>query len=152
MTIFHNSFISSIMNMTADIYEQQNVQDESTGSIARQWIFKETIICKVEPIKAGGASTRGDNKVFDKGTYGGYAEKLQLKVKSLKLLSKRWRLENIRSSDDQQVFVEIDRYGEPDSLFEVYSSHAVLDPFGKVSYFEAVLQRTPVQSNDKTNN
>jgi hypothetical protein len=144
--------MGSIMNMTADIYEQQNVQDPSTGAIIRQWIFKETIACKVEPIKSGGASTRGDSKTFDKGAASGYAEKLQLKVKSLQLLSKRWRLENIRSSDDQQVFVEIDRYGNPDSLFEVYSSHAVLDPFGKVSYFEAVLQRTPVQSNDKTSN
>jgi len=152
MALFHNSTMSSIMNMKADVYEQQNTQDPLTGAIAREWVFRETIVCKIEPVKSGGASTRGDSKVFDKGAYGGYAEKLQLKVKCLQLLSKRWRLENIRSSDNQQVFVEIDRYGKPDSLFEVFSSHAVLDPFGKVSYFEAVLQRNPVQSNDKTIN
>ena len=138
------------MNMKADIYSQQNVQDPDTGAVVREWNYKKTIICKVEPIKTGGASTRTDTKVFEKGQGGGYSEKLQLKVKCLELLSKRHRIEYIKSSDGQQVFVEIDRYGNPDSIFEVVSSHAVLDPFGKISYFEATLQRVPVQTNDKT--
>jgi hypothetical protein len=145
-----NSFMSSIMNMSAEVWVQQNAQNPDTGAITREWVYSKTIPCKVEPIKSGGASTRGDSKQFDNGVYGGYAEKLQLRVKSLELLSKRWRLNDIRSSDGQQVFIELDRYGEPDSIFEVFSSHAVLDPFGKVSYFEAVLQRVPVQSNDNT--
>jgi len=148
--MFNKNFMGSIMNMTVDIEIQQNYQDPNTGAIIRGWVYDKTIQCKVEPIKSGGASTRGDSKTFNKGAIGGYSEKLQLRVKSFELLSKRWRLSNIRSSDNKQVFVEIDRYGEPDTIFEVFSSHAVLDPFGKVSYFEAVLQRVPVQNNDKT--
>jgi hypothetical protein len=141
------------MNMKADVYTQQPSQNTNTGSIERQWNYSKTIICKVEPVKSGGASTRGDNKVFDKsagGTQGGYQEKLQLKVKSQEMLSKRSRIQYIRTSDNRQVFVEIDRYGNPDSIFEVIGSHAVLDPFGKLSYYEATLQRVPVQTNDKT--
>jgi len=149
--MFNSSVVASIMNMTADILIQQNTQNSNTGAIGREWVFEKTIQCKVEPIKSGGASTRGDNKQFDKGQAGGYSEKLQLRVKGLELLSKRWRITNVRSSDNQQVFIETDRYGDPDTVFEVYSSHAVLDPFGKVSYFEAVLQRVPVQNNDKIN-
>jgi len=143
------------MNMTAEIHMQQNTQDKDSGAVSREWVYQKTIPCKIEPIKSAGASTRGDNKNFDRsmsGVAGGYQEKLQLKVKSLELLSKRWRVASIRSSDGQQVFVEIDRYNQPDSIFEVTSSHAVLDPFGRVSYYEATLHRVPLQDNDKTIN
>lgn len=145
------SFITSIMNVKADIYTQTNAQDPNTGSITRQWSYYKTVQCKIEPVKVGGASTKGDNKSFaPSGDAFGYSEKLQLKIKTTQLLSKRWRIENIRSSDNQQVFVEIDKDGKPDSMFEVFSSHAVLDPFGKVSYFEATLQRVQVQTNATT--
>jgi hypothetical protein len=147
-----NSVIGSVMNMSLEVMIQQNVQDPNTGTILREWVYEKTIPCKIEPVKSSGASTRGDNKTFDKGQTGGYSEKLQLKTKSLELLSKRWRVQNIRSSDGKQVFVEIDRYGNPDSIFEITSSHAVLDPFGKISYYEATMQRVPVQSNDRTVN
>ena len=60
--------------MTADIYVQQNIQDPTTGSISRQWVYSKTIQCKIEPIKVGGASTRGDNRIFDKTAEGTYTE------------------------------------------------------------------------------
>ena len=145
------SFITSIMNVKADIYKQTNTQDPNTGAIVRQWSYFKTVQCKVEPVGSNGTSTRSDSKTFAAtGDSIGYSEKLQLKIKTTELLSKRWRIENIRSSDNKQVFVEIDKNGKPDSIFEVYSSHGVLDPFGKVSYFEAVLQRVPVQNNATT--
>jgi hypothetical protein len=152
--MFNPSLIASIMNVTAEVYSQQNIQDENTGAISRQWVYSKTIQCKVEPIKARGTSTKGDGKTFDpsQNAQGGYNEGLILKVKTLELLSKRWRVSNIRSSDGKQVFVEIDRINQPDTIFEVTSSHAVLDPFGKVSYYEAVVQRVHVQDNDKTIN
>jgi hypothetical protein len=152
--MFNSSFISSIMNMYADIYMQQNVQDPDTGSIAREWVYEKTIQCKIEPIKSRGTNTKGDNKIFTAGdnTRGGYDENLQLKFKGLELLSKRWRIGSIRTSDNQQVFIEIDKYGQPDTMFDVSASHAVLDPFGKLSYYEATLHRVPVQTNDKTIN
>lgn len=148
--MYNNSIMASIMNMKADIYEQEYSQDPNTGAVLRQWNYDRTIQCKVEPIKVGGASTRTDNKSFKVGEDGDYTEKFQIRIKCNELLSKRWRIENIRSSDNQKVFVEIDRLGEPDTIFEVTSSHATLDPFGKVVYYEAVLLRTQVQSNDIT--
>lgn len=142
------------MNMKADIYKQQNFQDPGTGAISREWVYEKTIFCKIEPVKSRGTSTKGDNKHFGNQQSGQaeYNEGLQIKLKCTELLSKRWRVGTIRSSDNQQVFVEIDRYGQPDTVFEVMSSHAVLDPFGKVSYYEATLVRAPIQDNDNTIN
>ena len=144
--------MSSIMNMKADIYQQQLSQDSNTGMVNRQWSYLKTIQCKVEPIKVGGSSTRSDNKTFKGGSEGEYTEKLQLRIKCNELLSKRARIQNIKSASNEQIFVEIDRYDQPDTIFEVTSSHAVLDPFGKITYYEAVLQRVQVQDNDKTGN
>jgi hypothetical protein len=142
------------MNMKVDIYKQQNFQDPGTGAISREWVYEKTINCKVEPLKAKGTSTKGDNKVFGTGqnAQAEYSEGLQIKLKCTELLSKRWRVTTIRSSDNQQVFVEIDKYNQPDTVFEVMSSHAVLDPFGKISYYEATLIRVQVQDNDNTIN
>jgi hypothetical protein len=150
--MFNSSFIGSIMNMTAQVYVQQNAQDANTGAISREWVYSKTIECKIEPIKAKGTSSRGDNKIFNDSNngLGAYDERLQIKLKGLELLSKRWRIESIRSSDGQQVFLEIDKYDKPDTIFEVTSSHAVLDPFGKISYFESNLVRVSVQDNDQT--
>jgi hypothetical protein len=135
--------------MKADIYVQQNAQDPNTGAITRQWVYDRTVQCKISTLKMRGASTSGDNKAFDKGPDHDYNEKMQLKIYCFELLSKRWRIQNIRTSDNQQVFIEIDKYDQPDTIFEVTGSHAVLDPFGKVGYYEAVLLRTELQDDNK---
>ena len=143
-----NSIIGSIMNMTADVLTQQNIQSEKSGVVKREWIYDRTIDCKIEPIKSP-TSSKYDNKHFGAGSSKEYDETLHLKMKCLTQLSKRWRVSNIRSSDGRKVFVEIDRWDTPDTIFEVVQSHAVLDPFGKISYYEVTLQRVHVQ-NDNT--
>ena len=148
--MLNTSVVGSIMNMKADVYKQQNFQDPTTKTIIREWVYDKTIQCRVEPIKVAGSSTRTDNKKFSTGTQGDYNEKLQLKIKCLQLLSKRWRIENIRSSDGKKVFIEIDKIDTPDTKFEVTSSHAVLDPFGKIAYYEANLLRVQAQDDDPT--
>ena len=146
-----DSYIGSIMNMTADVMIQQNVQSETSGVIQREWLYDRTIRCKIEPIKTSGATNRTDNKRFDIGKHNEYDEKLQLKMKCLVPFSKRWRITGVKSSDGKQVYFEVDRYDNPDTIFDVTASHAVLDPFGKVSYYEVTLQRVHVQSDSTTN-
>jgi hypothetical protein len=137
------------MNMNADIYIQENTQDINTGEITRQWTYSSTIQCRIEPAKAKGASTRTDNKTFGQGSDENYNEKFQLKMYSPQLLSKRWRIQNIRTNHGKSIFIEIDRVGTPDTIFEVMSSHAVLDPFGSISYYVAVLLRTELQDDSQ---
>ena len=57
---------------------------------------------------------------------------MQLRLYCFELMSKRWRIQNIRTNDGQQIYVEIDKYDQPDTIFEVTGSHAVVDPFGKI--------------------
>ena len=138
------------MNMTADVLVQQNTQSETSGAIVREWVYEKTIRCKIEPVKSGSGTNRFDSKKFDVGKHNEYDEKIQLKMKCLIPFSKRWRVSSVRSSDGKSVFFEIDRYDNPDTIFEVTSSHAVLDPFGKVSYYEVTLQRVHVQNDNTT--
>lgn len=137
------------MNMSVDIYVQQNSQSSDSGVLTRQWVYSQTIQCKIEPIKSGGASNRADNKRFDIGKHNEYDEKLQLKMKCMIPVSKRWRISGIKSNDGKQVYTEIDKIDNPDTQFDVTASHAVLDPFGKISYYEVTLQRVHIQ-NDNT--
>lgn len=137
------------MNIKADIYVQQNTQDPDTGEVKRQWLYEKTIPCKIEPIKVSSNAGNDNAKSFGVGPGREYSEHLQLKIKCLDQLSKRWRVTAIMSSDGKSVYKEIDKYDSPDMIFEVTSSHAVLDPFGVISYHEAMLQRVVVQDNDK---
>lgn len=143
------SFVGSLLNMTADVYLQQNVQDPNTGSILRQWVYDRTIQCKINPVKAKGPSSQTDNKGFSKGSDKDYDEKIQLRMVCFELLSKRWRIQNIRTSANEQVFIEIDKQDQPDTIFEVTGSHAVIDPFGKIGYYEAVLVRSEIQDDSQ---
>lgn len=147
----NNSFIQSIMNMTADVYVQTNKQSPSSGVILREWLYDKTIQCKIEPLKTRGSSSKSDNKTFDNGKFDEYDEKLQLKMKCLIPFSKRWRISGIRSNNGKQIYTEIDKIDNPDTQFDVTASHAVLDPFGNISYYEVTLQRVHVQ-NDNTLN
>ena len=137
------------MNMKADIYIQQNTQDENTGAIKREWVYSKTIQCKVETIKSRGVSSKGNNKTFEVSGDLAYTENVQLKMYSLELMSKRWRIENIRTSDNHPIFVEIDKIDQPDTKFGVTASHAILDPFGKISYYDSVISRSEVQDDSQ---
>lgn len=144
----NNSVIQSIMNMSAQVYKQQNRQSESSGTVKREWVYDKTIQCKIEPLKSAGGGNRYDNKRFDIGKHNEYDEKLQLKMKCLVPMSKRWRIHSIRTNDGRQVYTEIDKIDNPDTIFEVTASHAVLDPFGRISYYEVIIQRVHVQNDN----
>ena len=145
-----NSFIGSVLNMSADVYSQQNVQDSNTGAIIRSWVYLKTIQCKIAPVRMRGASTKSDNKSFSQGSDLNYDEKVQLKMYCFELMSKRWRIENIRTNENRPIFIEIDKINTPDTKFEITASHAILDPFGKVAYYEAVLLRSELQDDSQS--
>ena len=145
--MFPNSFMSTIMTMKADIYEQENTQDEKTGSIARHWEYKKTVRCHIEPSKSSGVATTGDGKKFSAGN-DMYQEPLQLRAKFNNRLSKRWRISNIVASNGELIYKEFDLYSQPATVFEVVSCHPMTDPFGRLSHFDVTLERVNIQNND----
>jgi hypothetical protein len=145
-----NSYIGSIMNMTVDVYSQQNSQSDS-GAITRSWVYDKTIDCKVEPLKST-TSSHGEAKTFQTNNQNMYIENMELKIKCAIHLSKRNRITSIKSSDGQIAYVEIDKYDNPAMIFEVISLHSVLDPLGKINFYEGILRRVQVQDNDTSFN
>jgi hypothetical protein len=135
---------SSVFNMTADIYYQIESQDPSTNEIDRKWSLFKNISCSIHPIKETGSSTTSDNKSFSKE----YSEELEIKMYSIDQLSKRWRVSGIKNNSKESLYKEIDRVSKPDTIFEVYACHPVLDIFGNIQYYQNHLRRTMVQSND----
>jgi hypothetical protein len=130
--------------MTADIYYQIESQDPSTNEIDRRWSLLKNISCAINPIRESGGSATSDNKYFSKE----YTEDLETKMYSMEQLSKRWRVSGIKNNSGTALYKEIDRISSPDTIFEVYASHPILDIFGNIQYYENHLRRTTVQSND----
>lgn len=134
------------MMMRADVYEQENTQDSTTGAITRHWELKRTVNCQIQPAKTGsGASQRQDGKLYKDNEY---SESSVLRAKFLIPLSKRWRISNIRSSNNELIFLEMDTMSRNATIFEVVACHAMTDPFGKLSHYDVTLERVNIQSND----
>ena len=141
-----NSYANAFMNMTADVYTQTNIQSQS-GSVKRKWSYDRTISCKAMVIKDPAGKGIVDNKQYKPGNQG-YIEDIHVKLQCTIRLSKRFRIVGIKTSDGESVFVEADNISLSDTIFDVISTHPVLDPFGKISYYEINLRRAQVQNND----
>jgi hypothetical protein len=134
------------MNMTADVYVQKNIQSES-GAVTRQWVYDKTISCKaMTPSNRSGNSNK-DGKSYGTGSQG-YSEILDVKLQTLTRLSKRFRVSGITSANGEKLFIEYDKISLEDTIFDIVSMHPVLDPFGKIAYYQCNLRRSQVQNND----
>lgn len=135
---------SSLFSMSAEILHQIKDQDSDTNEITRRWAVLKPISCAIIPITESGGSATSDNKIFSKE----YIEELEIKMHTSEQLSKRWRVTSIKNSSKKELYKEIDRISQPDTIFEVYASHPIVDLFGNVQYYENHLKRVMVQSND----
>ena len=141
----YGSVSSALLNMYADVYVQENVQDEVSGEIKRDWVFSKKIICHIDIISSIGARTPDNNKIFGEK----YTEDEKMRMKTKEPLSKRIRIVNIRNREGQTIFFEPDQLNTPPTIFEIESHHPRLDPLGYVLYYESNLRRVSVQSNDR---
>jgi hypothetical protein len=133
----------ALLNMTADVYIQQQTQDLTHGTINREWVFSKKIICHIDIISTSGASVADNNKNF--GII--YSEEEKIKMKTKDLLSKRFRITNIKNRAGELLFIEQDKIDAPPTIFEIESHHPRLDPLGNILYYESNLRRVGVQQN-----
>lgn len=141
-----NSFMSTVMNMSADIYEQENTQNATTGAIARHWEYSYTTNCLIHPTKSDGTSTKADGRDYPLNHT--YTESSQLRGKFSKPLSKRTRVSGIRSSNNEIIYAEMETYSQTPTIYEIVSCHPMLDPFGRLSHYDVIMERVLVQNND----
>lgn len=135
------SYASSHMNMKADIYVQKNTQSDS-GHIARKWVYEKTVWCRAEAVELTRRGKHIDQSVD------GFLDELLVKLKTIEPISRRYRITAIKSNDNKSVYQELDKIALADTIFEVRDSHAVIDPIGRISYYETILRRSVVQEND----
>jgi hypothetical protein len=144
---------NSRYNMLADVLHQQITQDESTGQIKRSWFFVADIRCIARGISGGGIRVVGSTERYGGGEY---TDVEWVKVQTAHNLSKRDRITNIRTVDHQGRVVlvwEDTRYIEEEAIaipieFEVVGSSPVMDPFGRLIEYDALLQRAEVPSDE----
>jgi len=135
------SYIASHMNMKADIYSQKPSQSDS-GVITRKWVYEKTVECRAEAVDNLRHTKKIDQSVD------GFVDSMNVRLKTIDPIARRWRITSIKSNTGQTVFPELDRISQNDTIFEVVTSHAVTDPFGNISYYETILRRAVVQEND----
>lgn len=131
----------ALLNMTCDVYVQTQTQDVAHGTIVRDWTFSEKIPCHIDIISTSGASISDNNKTF--GFV--YVEEEKIKMKTKVILSKRFRITNIKNRSNEVIFLEQDKDGTPPTIFEIESHHPRLDPLGNILYYESNLRRVGVQ-------
>jgi hypothetical protein len=132
----------ALLNMTADVYTQQQTQDAAHGTISRDWTFNKKVICHIDIITTSGTSISDNNKQF--GFI--YLEEEKIKMKTVELLSKRFRITNIKNRAGEIIFVEQDKIDSPPTIFEIESHHPRLDPLGNILFYESNLRRVGIQN------
>lgn len=128
---------SARYNMLADIYEQVTTRDPNTGQTVRSWNKIDTVPCQASGVISEGIRTVGSTETFQRSTQD-YEEEDWVKMKSVKLISKRARVMNIRSKGSAvPMWVEDD--GVTPMIFEVKGSQPLPDPFGTLVEHETLL-------------
>lgn len=139
----YGPLILSVLTMNVDLFVQEVSQSAETGAIKREWAYNKTIPCRVDTIAERGASVEGNFKNVGEL----YKEELKLKIKTIDRLSKRYRLQNFVNRDGDPLYIEFDKIDAPSTIFEVISTGPIMDPLGRIAFFESTVRRMGVQDN-----
>jgi hypothetical protein len=134
--------INSILNMKLDVYRQVDSQDEETGAIRKYWQFYKTLDCHAKGVISNSATTRTSDKQIMSNKYS-FDQVIQ--VRTEEKLSLREKVSNIRSSNGQVIWQELNYPDEAPTVFEVVGVTPITDPFGALIGYNSSLKRSEVQ-------
>lgn len=132
--------------LLADVYEPITIQDEDTGLVSKQWVFKERIACSAKNQVAGGIDKNAANLSSGQKTI--KATEV-LKIRSKLLVSTNHRVVKIRN-DRGVIWLEGDIINteggfEGSTIFEPKGSVPILDHNGTVIEWETTISRQDIQ-------
>lgn len=137
-----NDLVSNMFVMILDIYKQFDEQDDRTGAIKKEWHFIESVPCYAKGI----ISNSGTSRTSDKSVIGNKYEYVQtLEVRTARRLTLREKVTNIRNSDGDVIWTELDAPTETPTVFEVIGTTPITDPFGSVLAYNSTLKRSENQ-------
>jgi hypothetical protein len=128
--------------MKMDVYNQTDLQDENTGAIKKEWMFSRTVDCHAKGVISNSVTSRnGDRQSFNNK----YVNDQVIQVRTVGRIILREKVTNIRDSDNNVIWAELDYPSETPTVFEVIGSTPVTDPFGRVLAYNTTMRRSENQ-------
>ena len=128
--------------MKMDVYNQTDIQDENTGAIKKEWMFARTVDCHAKGVISNSVTSRnGDRQSFNNK----YVNDQVIQVRTVGRIILREKVTNIRDSDNNVIWAELDYPNETPTVFEVIGSTPVTDPFGRVLAYNTTMRRSENQ-------
>lgn len=125
-----------------DVYNQTDLQDENTGAIKKEWMFSRTVDCHAKGVISNSVTSRnGDRQSFNNK----YVNDQVIQVRTVGRIILREKVTNIRDSDNNVIWAELDYPSETPTVFEVIGSTPVTDPFGRVLAYNTTMRRSENQ-------
>jgi hypothetical protein len=128
--------------MNLDVYRQYEVQDPDTGAIVKEWNYSRTLACHAKGIISNTSTTgSGNRQTFSNK----YVDDQVLQVRTSEKLTAREKVTNIRDSDNNVIWQEINYPTDSPTVFEVMGTTPMTDPFGRVIAYSSSLKRSENQ-------
>lgn len=134
--------VSSVLPMRLDIYVQSDIQDDNTGAIKREWNYSTTIDCHVKSVIGNSTSVRGSDQQIVNTKY---KNEQTLQIRTIKKLSLRQKITNIRNKDGQYLWTELDYPSDTPTVFEIVGTTPIMDPFGNLIGYSSSAKRSENQ-------
>jgi hypothetical protein len=137
-----NDLIGSLLSMKLDVYMQVDSQDPNTGAIKKEWTYSKTINCHAKGVISNSATARGsDSQTFSNK----YKNEQIVQIRTIDRLTTREKITNIRDSEDNVIWKELNFPSDSPTVFEVIGTTPITDPFGKTMGFNSSVMRSENQ-------
>ena len=128
--------------MLADAWVEHQNYDEVTGETHHSWKYEKTIKCISYPYVEGGIRGMGSVETFDEY----YKNMDYIRIKSQAVLSKRYRLTNVRNKNTGQVLWTEDEGDGSPTVFTVDGTAPISHPItGNIIEWVISLSRASVR-------
>jgi hypothetical protein len=137
-----NGIIDSVLSMNLDVYRQFEIQDPDTGAIVKEWNYYKTIPCHAKGVISNSATTRSsDKQIFSNK----YVNDQAIQVRTTERLTPREKVTNIRDSQNNVIWQEINYPTDSPTVFEVMGTTPITDPFSRIIAYSSSLKRSENQ-------
>jgi hypothetical protein len=129
--------------MFMDVYRQFDLQDPNTGAIKKEWQFDRTVPCSAKGIISNSSSSRtGDKQIMSNK----YINDQILQVRTSEKINLREKLTNIRDSEGNVIWEEINFPSNTPTVFELMGITPMTDPLGGVVGYNSTIKRSENQT------
>jgi hypothetical protein len=102
--------------MNLDVYRQSEIQDPDTGAIVKEWNYYKTLACHAKGIISNTATTgSGNRQTFSNR----YIDDQIVQIRTSEKLTAREKVTNIRDSENNVIWEEINYPNDSPTVFEV---------------------------------